>query len=276
MSSIARQRFLNKISIVSGGASGIGRATVERLAGEGSAVAIFDINKENGEELADELKHQGKLVDYYQVDVSDKETCSDAVTEFAKKNGGIVNYLVNSAVYFGSKGLSAEKSDWTQSFNVNVTGYANMLQACYPMMTNIKDIYGKSVVNIASISAFRAQPQRWTYAATKGAIAQMTRCMALDLSVDNIRVNSVSPAWVWSPEVSKVANGDREKWEPIWGNFHMPRRLCETSEVAAAICFLLSDDASYITGTDLPVDGGYMSMGPEGLGEHSHFAGTDY
>ena len=127
-----------------------------------------------------------------------------------------------------------------------------------------------------SHDSVRVQPNRWTYAATKGAIAVMTKCMALDLSDENIRVNSVSPAWVWSPEVSKAAGGDREKWEPVWGPFHMPRRLCETSEVAAAICFLLSDDASFITATDLPVDGGYMSMGPEGLGENSSFAGTNY
>ena len=104
----------------------------------------------------------------------------------------------------------------------------------------------------------------------------MTKSMALDLSADGIRVNSISPGWVWSPEVSIAAVGGREKWEPMWGPYHMPRRLCETSEVASAICFLLSQDASYITSTDLPVDGGYMSMSAEGLGENSSFAGTDY
>ena len=104
----------------------------------------------------------------------------------------------------------------------------------------------------------------------------MTKCMALDLSTNNIRVNSISPAWVWSPEVAKAAGGDREKWEPVWGSFHMPRRFCETSEVASVISFLLSDDASYVTGSDIPVDGGYLSMTPEGFGEKSSFAGTEY
>ena len=82
--------------------------------------------------------------------------------------------------------------------------------------------------------------------------------MALDLSADGIRVNSVSPAWVWTPEVAKV--GKREKWEPIWGPFHMPRRLCETSEVASAMCFLLNQDASFITSTDLPVDAWWLHV----------------
>ena len=89
-------------------------------------------------------------------------------------------------------------------------------------------------------------------------------------------MNSVSPAWVWSPEVAKAADGDRAKWEPIWGPFHMTRRLAETSEIASAIAFLLSDDASFITATDLPTDGGYSAMGAEGLGEHSRFAGSEY
>ena len=223
-----------------------------------------------------DLSKTGKHVEFFQVDVSNKQACLDGVQTFISNHGNRLNYLVNCAVYFGSKGITAEKKDWDKSFDVNVSGYANMLQSCYDPMKNIKGPNCKAVVNVASISAHRVQPNRWTYAATKGAIAVMTKCMALDLSNENIRVNSVSPAWVWSPEVSKAAGGDREKWEPVWGPFHMPRRLCETSEVAAAICFLLSDDASFITATDLPVDGGYMSMGPEGLGENSSFAGTNY
>ena len=104
----------------------------------------------------------------------------------------------------------------------------------------------------------------------------MSKCMALDLSKDSIRVNSVSPAWVWGPEVAKAAVGGREKWEPVWGSFHMTRRFAECSEIAAAICFLLSEDASFVTGSDMRVDGGYLSLGPEGLGEKSLYAGSDY
>ena len=165
-----------------------------------------------------------------------------------------------------------EKKDWDKTFSVNVVGYSNMVQACHPFMKEMKGV-DKSIVNIASISGHQVQR---TCAASKGAILIMTKCMALELSADGIRVNSISPGWVWSPEVSIAAEGGREKWEPILGPYHMPRRLCETSEVASAICFLLSQDVSYITSTDLPVDGGYMSMSAEGLGESSSFAGTDY
>jgi len=90
-------------------------------------------------------------------------------------------------------------------------------------------------------------------------------------------VNSISPGWIWTPEVNKAAEmdgGGREKWEPVWGEYHMLRRCGEPREVAAAALFLLSDDASFITGADLAVDGGYMGLGPEGLGKTSVMAGT--
>ena len=247
---------------------------MERLATEGATVAIFDINKPAGEQVATDLRAKDLDVTFFEVNVSDKDVCLETVKKFAEMNNDCIHYLVNCAVYFGSKGLTATRDDWDKSFGVNVVGYANMVQACHQCMRTLQG--DKSIVNVASVSGHRAQPQRWTYSATKGAILTMTKCMALDLSQDGIRVNSISPAWVWGPEVSKAAAGGREKWEPIWGPFHMPRRFSECSEIAAAICFLLSEDASFITATDLPVDGGYMSMGPEGLGDKSSFAGSDY
>jgi len=130
------------------------------------------------------------------------------------------------------------------------------------------------VVNMSSISAHIAQPNRWTYNAAKGAVVQLTKCMAMDLAPE-IRVNTVSPAWIWTREVDKAAGNDRGKWGPVWGKFHLLRRLGEVEEVASAVAFLLSGDASFITGTDLFVDGGYLAMGSEGLGEQSSFAGSD-
>ena len=247
---------------------------MERLATEGATVAIFDINKTAGEKVAAEPSSRNLQVSFYQVDVTSKQACVEATKKFADANSGKIHYLVNCAVYFGCKTLNAEEKDWEKSFSVNVTGYANMVIACHEFMSKLPG--DKSIVNVSSTAGTRAQVGRWTYAATKGAINSMTRCMALDLSKDKIRVNSISPAWVWSPEVSKAADGDREKWEPIWGPHHMLRRMAEMSEVASAICFFLSDDASFVTGSDLTVDGGYSSMSPEGLGENSKFAGTEY
>ncbi len=257
--------------------AGIGRATVERLAKEGATVAIFDINQEAGDKFLADLGPQNTSVSFYNVDVSDKKKCLDAVKAVAEANSGKVHYLSNNAVYFGSKGMTAQKEDWEKSFSVNIMGYANMVQSCQPYMTQVEG--DKSIINMASCAGHVAQINRWTYSSTKGAVHTMNKCMALDLAKDKIRVNSVSPAWVWSPEVSKMAGGDREKWEPVWGPFHMLGRFAETSEIASVICFLLSDDASFITGTDIKVDGGYCSMGPEGPeghGENSSFACSEY
>ena len=97
---------------------------------------------------------------------------------------------------------------------------------------------------------------------------------ALDLAAYHIRVNVVSPGWIWTPEVARAADGGRARWEPVWGRYHILRRLGEAVEVARAILFLCSDDASFITGAELPVDGGYLALGSEGLGEMSSFAGS--
>lgn len=133
---------------------------------------------------------------------------------------------------------------------------------------------GGAIVNISSISAFIAQPGRWTYNSAKGAVHTLTKCMALDFARYGIRVNSVSPGWIWTQELLKAAGGDRARWDPIWGQFHMLERCGDAIEVAAAILFLLSDDASFITAADLAVDGGYQGLGSEGTGKLSQFAGS--
>lgn len=264
-------KFTDKVAIVTGGASGIGAAAVHQFALEGAAVAIFDINAAGGQAYAAELQAAGHSVSFHAVDVSDVAVVQQAVTAVVAQHGK-VNYLVNSAVSFTAKGLDVTTADWERSLGVNVRGISNMVQACYPHM---KAAGGGAVVNIASISAHIAQPNRWTYNATKGAIVTLTKCQALDLAPAHIRVNAVSPGWIWTPEVDKAANNDRAKWEPVWGRYHMLRRLGQPVEVARAILFLCSDDASFITAAELAVDGGYMGMGSEGLGETSSFAGTE-
>ena len=203
---------------------------------------------------------------------------------------GPVHHLVNCVAYFGSQSLEAAEADWDTSMRVNVAGTSFMVQAAVQQMRAHSLNQNCSIVNLSSISAHSTQPNRcqqslhkttpinspqtyncrWTYAASKGAINILTKNMALDLAALGIRVNSVSPGWVWSPEVAKAAGeAGRQHWEPIWGRFHISGRLCEMAEVAAAVAFLLSKDASFVNATDLKVDGGYGAMSAEGHGEAS-------
>ena len=260
-----------RVAVVTGGASGIGAATAGEFVAGGAAVAILDINQAGGEVQVKSLQAAGGRALFFCVDVSDADACRRAVDALAAQTGRL-DFLVNNAVSFIAKGLDVTTADWERSLGVNVRGYANMVQACFEPMRRAG---GGAVVNLASISGHIAQPGRWTYNASKGAVLALTRCQALDLSPHRIRVNSVSPGWIWTPELAKAASGDRAKWEPVWGRYHMLRRLGEAREVARAILFLCSDDASFITGADLPVDGGYLGMGSEGLGEASRFAGTE-
>ncbi len=262
--------WASKVAVVTGGASGIGEATALEFAEHGAAVAILDINEELGTKITRQLSEAGHKALFMRVDVSDAEACVLAVHSVAARWGNI-SFLVNCAVSFVSKGIDVTTQDWERCLGVNIRGTANMAQACFRHMA---EGGGGAIVNISSISAHAAQPNRWTYNATKGAVIALTKCQALDLSPYNIRVNAVSPGWTWTPEVARAAEGDREHWEPIWGKFSIMRRFGEPREIARAILFLCSDDASFITGTELAVDGGYTALGSEGLGSTSSFAGT--
>lgn len=260
----------DKVAVVTGGASGIGAAVVREFSGLGVHVTLMDVDGEGGREVAAACLGPGRAT-AFEGDVSDRGSavrCAQtAVDAF-----GRLDFLVNNAASFVGRGLDVTDADWRRCLGVNVQGYANLVQACHPHMRRSG---GGAVVNVASISGYVAQPGRWTYNASKGAILSLTRCQALDLARDGIRVNSVSPGWIWTREVARAAGGDRARWEPVWGRYHMLRRLGEPEEVAHVITFLCSDRASFVTAADIAVDGGYRGMGSEGLGDTSEFAGSE-
>jgi len=262
--------WTGRVAIVTGGASGIGAATAAEFARQGVTVGLFDINASAGQATQERIRNEGGQAIFHQLDIADANACKTAVDRFVEQTGRL-DCLVNNAASFLSKGMDATTEEWQHALAVNVRGYAQMATACFePMRTS----GGGAIVNISSISGHIAQPNRWTYNACKGAILSMTRCMALDMAPAGIRVNSVSPGWTWTPEVEKAAIGGRENWEPVWGRFSMLRRLAEADEVARPILFLCSDDASFITGVDLPVDGGYLAMGAERHGDEAAFEGS--
>jgi NAD(P)-dependent dehydrogenase (short-subunit alcohol dehydrogenase family) len=258
-----------KVAIVTGGASGIGRGIMERLCQEGVSVTFSGMS-EIGFATEQECQANGYAVQFLRGDMAEEAFCRRLVEEAVRKWGKL-NYLVNNAFSFIAKGFDSTREDWLRMMSVGPIGYATMAQYSVPAM---REQGSGSIVNLSSISAHIAQPNRWTYNAAKGAVNQLTRCMALDFAADNIRVNTVSPGWIWTREVDKAAGNDRAKWGPVWGRFHMLRRLGEVEECASPVAFLLSDEASFITAAELMVDGGYRGMGSEGLGDVSSFAGS--
>jgi len=260
-----------KTAIVTGGTRGIGRACVERLCEEGVKVLFTGRSKENGARTIGELSGKYRDVHFIAGDMASEGFCIETVRT-ALERFGQLDFLVNNAFPFTAKALDATREDWVHTMEAGPIAYATMIQQFVKQRG--KDAPG-SIVNMSSISGHIAQPARWTYNVAKGAVKQLTRCAAMDLA-PKVRVNCISPGWVWTDEVEKATMGQgRAKWEPVWGKFHMLRRLTEPSEIASVVAFLLSDDASFVTGHDMFAEGGYLAMGSEGLGEASNFAGTD-
>ncbi|MEY2878486.1 MAG: hypothetical protein RLZZ15_866 [Verrucomicrobiota bacterium] len=262
-------RFAGKVALVTGGTHGIGFAIALELLREGAAVVVSGLPADADEGRA-AFAAAGFSPTIVTGDLVEDGFCEALVAHTLAAHGRI-DALVNNAFSFLAKGLDATPADFARSFGVGPVAFARLTQLVAAPMRRQG---GGAIVNISSISAHIAQPHRWTYNAAKGAVTQLTRCAALDLAPDKIRVNSVSPGWIWTREVDKAAGGDRAKFDPIWGAFHMLGRTAEPVEVAGPVLFLLSDDASFITGTDLPVDGGYNGLGPEGLGQNTIVAGT--
>lgn len=246
----------NKTAIVTGGATIIGAAVVEAIVNAGGKVVIADIDAAGGAAVADRL---GDAVLFKATDITDDAQIQAVVDTTVEQFGGI-DILVNLACTYVDDGFASPRDDWLTACNVNLIGGIMMLRAVHPHMVARG---GGAVVNFGSISAKAAQTGRWLYPVTKAAIHQATRNEALDLAGDNIRVNTVSPGWTWSAIMNQLSGGDRAKTDRVAAPFHMLGRVGDAEEVAQAVVFLCSDQASFITGADLPVDGGYSAMGPE-------------
>jgi NAD(P)-dependent dehydrogenase (short-subunit alcohol dehydrogenase family) len=246
----------NKIAIVTGSGSGIGRAVAERFAREGAAVTIADIDESAGNEVANVINASGGKAFFHHTDTADPDSVRNSVAATVARFG-TVNILVNNAAAFVfGKVEDITPADWQQVFGVNVIGYANMVRECLP---ELRKNGGGAIVNIASVSAFIAQPSFIPYNTSKAAVAQLTRCLAMDLAPHNIRVNGVCPGAIHTRATDRHIASlglDPEQALVDFGKDALLKRLGRPEEIAAGVVFLASDESSFMTGAHIVMDGG--------------------
>ena len=238
-----------KVAIVPGGCTKIGRAVVDAFVAAGAKVMVADIAQDPG--FGDGVAYQG-------CDLRNDDQIAALVAD-TKERLGRIDFLVNVACSYLDNGAASTRAEWLESLDVNLVGSVMLMQAAEEELAKNRG----AIVNFGSISSRVAQTGRWLYPVSKAAILQLTRNQAMDLAPKGIRVNAVSPGWTWSNIMDQLTNGNRAKTDSVAAPFHLLGRVANPDEIASAVLFLCSDEASFITGTDIRVDGGYTAMGPE-------------
>ena len=247
----------NKIAVVTGGGSGIGKAISTLFAKQGATVHILELTDESAKDALDEIKANGGKVFSHACNVANQQ---EVIATFEKI--GAINILVNNAgiAHIGKVDTTPE-ADFDRIMNVNVKGVYNCLHAAIPQFRKSN---GGVIVNMASIAAWVGIPDRFAYSTAKGAVMAMTLSVAKDYLNENIRCNSISPARVHTPFVdgfiSKTYPGKEAEIFDKLSQSQPIGRMGKPDEVAALALFLCSDEAGFITGSDYPIDGGFIKL----------------
>jgi NAD(P)-dependent dehydrogenase (short-subunit alcohol dehydrogenase family) len=252
-------RVNEKVAVVTGAAMGIGKATASLLAREGARVALTDVDTEACREAADEIDKKGGIARAWEMDVTDEDQVKEVFDEVVDTFGGL-DILVNNAGIAGADKPTHELTveEWEKVMSVNTTGVFLCTKHAIPYLQKRG---GGSIINLSSIYGIISARDLPPYHASKGAVRLMSKTDALLYGKDDIRVNSVHPGFIWTPLVEDflAEQGDVEEGKKELEGLHPIGRIGRPEEIAAAILFLASDEASFITGAELVADGGYTA-----------------
>lgn len=247
-------RLAGKVAIVTGAAQGLGLDIASRLYTDGAVVLLADMQADVGAKAAAEL---GSRAIFQQTDVTDDAQIARAI-EVTQQQFGRLDFLINNACAYADAGLASTRAQWWATLNVNLVSAAMFAQQAAAVMG-----VGSVIVNIGSTGGKFGAAGRALYPASKAGLMQLTKNLAVTLAPQGIRCLSVSPAWTWSPAMSALSAGDLAAADHLGALVHPLGRVGRGEEIAAAVAFSCSLDASWITGVDLPVDGGFTSLGPD-------------
>jgi len=247
----------NKVAVITGGGSGIGKAIAKLFAKQKAAVHIIELNNETADETAEEIKSEGGEVNVHSCNVANQK---EVIGVFNKI--GTINILVNNAgIAHIGKADTTKEEDFDRVISVNVKGVYNCIHAAIPLL---KKAGGGCIINMASIAALVGIPDRFVYSTAKGAVMAMTLSVAKDYLGDNIRCNSISPARVHTPFVDGfLKNNYPGKEAEMFDKLSKTQpigRMGTPHEIAALALYLCSNEASFITGCDYPIDGGFTKL----------------
>ena len=248
----------NKAILVTGGSSGIGRATAKVLGAEGATVIIADVQDLEGANTVAMVSDAGGQAEYHHVDVGDYEQVRALVTAIAAEHGTLDGAFNNAGIEGPTaKILDVPMADWDRVMRVNLTGVFICLKCEIEQM--VKQDSGGSIVNTSSAAGLIGIPGAASYNAAKHGVIGLTKTIALEYATKNVRVNAVCPGFIETPMLDRVTDASVKIRDQMIGTVPM-RRVAQPSEIGEAAAWLLSDKSSYVTGVSMPVDGGWVAQ----------------
>jgi len=247
-----------RVAIVTGSTQGLGADIARALSDSGAQVVVTGRNEAAGRALVAELAAQSRPpACYCAVDIA-QDTQIDRCVQTVLDRFGRIDILVNNACIYTDEGIASSRAQWHQTLGINLVSAAIFAQKVLPHLQR-----GGVIVNLGSTGGKFGTAGRALYPASKAALLQFTKNLAVTVAPDGIRVVAVSPAWTWSPSVEALSAGSRARADAVAAALHPLGRVGDGLEVGRAVAFLASDAASWITGIDVPVDGGFSVLGPD-------------